>query len=578
MSDYAHMNKLSGNVACDVVSAKKYMTSKLVKTPKILNTMQVDVNGAGFHEGNITAKNLKLEGNLELGGVIVGSRDNTPMTEEQMRREQAYQNRVCASQEQYAVPLPPHLNNGDEERYPHKIASFAKGLPHNDLGEVIPEAFNAFVAGLNDPYTLDCVELVGDRKLVNPLCGYAFDTEGADSHAMDLAPAPTFDSAEQAGEMVEDYWMALLRDVNFRDYNNDVMVAAACTDMNKLSDFRGPKVNGQVTPQTLFRGNSLGCTVGPHLSQFFYLPCPFGVIEINQKASVPVAGDDFMTNFAEWKFIQEGNSPTRTQTLDSVRRYLRNGRDIAEWVHRDELFQAYFIASLILLGRGCPLNSGNPYLSTHPNQDPFGTLGGPDILATTAEVSTRALKAIWHKKWLVHRRLRPEAFGARVDRHKSGAATYPIHEDLFNSDSLDLIHSRHGNYLLPMAYPEGSPMHPSYGAGHATVAGACTTILKAMFDTENFVLENPLQPNPNGTDLNAYNGEVLTAEGELNKLANNIALGRDFAGVHWRTDNTLELGEEVAIKMLRDRKKMYHPSEGGISFNFRKFDGTRVTI
>ncbi len=37
--------------------------------------------------------------------------------------------------------------------------------------------------------------------------------------------------------------------------------------------------------------------------------------------------------------------------------------------------------------------------------------------------------------------------------------------------------------LLPMAFPEGSPMHPAYGAGHATVAGACVTILKAFFDT-----------------------------------------------------------------------------------------------
>jgi hypothetical protein len=36
--------------------------------------------------------------------------------------------------------------------------------------------------------------------------------------------------------------------------------------------------------------------------------------------------------------------------------------------------------------------------------------------------------------------------------------------------------------LLPMAFQEGSPMHPSYGAGHATVAGACVTILKAFFD------------------------------------------------------------------------------------------------
>jgi len=32
-----------------------------------------------------------------------------------------------------------------------------------------------------------------------------------------------------------------------------------------------------------------------------------------------------------------------------------------------------------------------------------------------------------------------------------------------------------GSSLLPLAFPEGSPLHPSYGAGHATVAGASVT-------------------------------------------------------------------------------------------------------
>jgi hypothetical protein len=44
------------------------------------------------------------------------------------------------------------------------------------------------------------------------------------------------------------------------------------------------------------------------------------------------------------------------------------------------------------------------------------------------------------------------------------------------------VHSLNGSYLMPMAFPEGCSQHPSYGAGHATVAGACTTILKAFFD------------------------------------------------------------------------------------------------
>ena len=45
--------------------------------------------------------------------------------------------------------------------------------------------------------------------------------------------------------------------------------------------------------------------------------------------------------------------------------------------------------------------------------------------------------------------------------------------------------------LLPVAFQEGSPMHPAYGAGHATVAGACVTILKAFFDTSSVLIKRP---------------------------------------------------------------------------------------
>ena len=56
-----------------------------------------------------------------------------------------------------------------------------------------------------------------------------------------------------------------------------------------------------------------------------------------------------------------------------------------------------------------------------------------------------------------------------------------------------------GSLMLPAAFPEGSPTHPSYTAGHATVAGACVTILKAMFDTQNTVIQNPLVPTSDGS-------------------------------------------------------------------------------
>src|SRR5258705_4787428 len=96
-----------------------------------------------------------------------------------------------------------------------------------------------------------------------------------------------------------------------------------------------------------------------------------------------------------------------------------------------------------------------------------------------------------------------------------------------------------GNALLPMAFPEGSPTHPAYGGGHATVAGACVTILKAWFD-ESFVIPDPVVPNHQGTALVAYTGpdaRSLTVGGELNKVAANIAIRRNIAGIHCRTDS-----------------------------------------
>jgi hypothetical protein len=53
------------------------------------------------------------------------------------------------------------------------------------------------------------------------------------------------------------------------------------------------------------------------------------------------------------------------------------------------------------------------------------------------------------------------------------------------------------SFLLPQAFPEGSPMHPSLPQGHATVGAACATILKAWFD-ESFIIPNPKVVNPQG--------------------------------------------------------------------------------
>ena len=44
-------------------------------------------------------------------------------------------------------------------------------------------------------------------------------------------------------------------------------------------------------------------------------------------------------------------------------------------------------------------------------------------------------------------------------------------------------------------------------------------------------------------------GNFLTLEGELNKLAANISIGRNMAGVHYFSDyyDSVRMGEEIAL-------------------------------
>jgi hypothetical protein len=72
--------------------------------------------------------------------------------------------------------------------------------------------------------------------------------------------------------------------------------------------------------------------------------------------------------------------------------------------------------------------------------------------------------------------------------------------------------------------------------------------------------------------------DVLTVGTELNKLASNIATGRNMAGVHYRSDGDqgILLGETVAIQFLKDIAATY--SEDFPGYRLTKFDGSTVLI
>ncbi|MEM1277648.1 MAG: bromoperoxidase, partial [Pseudomonadota bacterium] len=419
----------------------------------------------------------------------------------------------------------------------------------------------------------------------------------------------------------------------------------------RVSGFKGSRsrktdASGALDKQTVFRGSSPGVDVGGYLSQFMLIGnvdqtgtsgvedgrITYGALQIDQR--VPIATEtNWMTSWDDWLRVQNGNDVRDNGDLFAGgRRFMSTPRDLATYVHDDALYEAYLNAALILLGMGTPfdpafdaLSGGGTLFDTRPNftqekltrqAGGFALYGGPHILTLVCEVATRGLKAVRFQKFNNHIRLRPEALAARIERDRTFNATGDIknpksqinktHPNLCGAfiDLADAIKptvqaviakntadnpgdAAHATALLPMAFQEGSPMHPAYGAGHATVAGACVTILKAFFDTGTLFLKSKScnVPKKNGETYgyafkHYEKGDIpvefvvsddgqsleereidcpLTLEGELNKLAANISIGRNMGGVHYYSDysDSARMGEEISIGILEEQALGY---------------------
>ncbi len=387
----------------------------------------------------------------------------------------------------------------------------------------------------------------------------------------------------------------------------------------------------------------------------------YGSITVDQRVRVATPGRDYMTHWNEWLDVQNGADVIGAQDYvasgsgDPTFRFIATLRDLATYVHFDALYEAYLNACIWLLNVGAPVDPQFRHLLAGTRHTTgFALFGGPHILSLMTEVATRGLKAVRFQKFNTHLRLRPEALAGLVAAQEhvqslvdaaadqaeidAAMAIWPdptvfdhagLFRDALNADSggVDLLqkvrdrnqaqNALHAAYLsdptlspiagtdnlplLPMAFPEGSPMHPSYGAGHATVAGACVTILKAFFDEEACLVRrggvvkavppgdvDPVTdekvafvPEADGSAIDNKGAEFpdyLRVGDELNKLAANISIARNMAGVHYYSDyiDSLRMGEEIAIGVLQEQSIMYPKDPFRVSLT--SFDGKRVII
>jgi hypothetical protein len=597
----------------------------LASRPNPINLTSVNLTIATGNYQTVTAPGVAIFDNFNTGETSRTRRiDERRLSAREVRGEAA----ELAARRRHDE----HANNNDEVAYPATplVGNYSKSLRHDSLGDPIPASYATLLRALQseDPGDFEEILLAAGTpiKLTNPQAGLAFDVAGPDAQELTMPPAPRFDSEEAAHEMGELYWMAVARDVHFAAYATDGVIGNAVASLN--GEF--PRFGGTVpvTRQNLFRGIYPGEQVGPYVSQFLLkgnndTRKPDGLgrdadegyvshgAQVNDQRIVPAtAGVDYLTDFPWWLDAQNGVDKRGLDSFENTRRFIRNLRDGATYVHFDQVINAYYNAAWILMteptgnqlasATGFPQvnlefakNRGNPYDPPGTTMDSrtqagFATFGPIHLLQVLGEVLGRSLRAVWWQKWGVHRRLRPEEYGGRVHNQITGARTYPLHASITTSLGTGGLAPYFGqagekfptSYLLPQAYPEGAPTHPAYGAGHATGSGACATILKAFFD-ESAPIENPLQASTDGLSLVAYAGAdaaQMTVGGELNKLAGNVALFRNAAGVHWRSDYTesLPLGEAVAIRLLQEMTLGFNEDDG--FFEFTRFDGVRIRI
>ena len=521
---------------------------------------------------------------------------------------------------------------------------FGKTLDH-DPATLLPRraSVDALLAFLREP-SLARLEAVpraprSVRRLEDPGAGAGHEPIGQPH-----VSAPGASGGASLGtEMAEVYCMALARDLPLAALRagsaldpallpspagagaTPVRVAdlLAALDGAAAPTWPVDPATGKVTRQLLFRGTGPGEDLGFYLSQFLLLDVPLGNATLVQKY-VPERDAAASITPAGYLAIQEGATAPGTLNAGLAPRHVTTIRDLGALVHADPAYCLHLHAGLIAARAGLDAL----HLPDGTNSASFVDAGPVDYLTTLAAVSRAAIRVAWATKWQGAMRLRPENLAARVawietipaaDRapalarlladqnpavlalvrrwnadwarglHAAGAGddtNGPLPDDIGSAAV------QAGMAFLPLQYPEGSPTHPSFPAGHATLAGACVTVLKAFLRTHDDAgaplpwapaFGAPVVPTADGSALEPDPASpALTVVGELNKLASNVSLGRNMAGVHYRCDGDcgLRMGERTALSFLEAMTGAYYPAATRplVRFRLETFAGDLVVV
>jgi hypothetical protein len=532
-----------------------------------------------------------------------------------------------------------HSNSEEENfRAQNYLASFTKGLPHNVHSGLLRDAgdYRALLASIRNTRDATSVAAGFNGTRANPqwsaastlrfdqtdkVCirdwegihaGLDFSLAGPDAQSLTLAPPPALGSAVLTREMAELYALAQLRDAPlalFTPTQNSHRSALRDLSQRRLLEVRAAlqrlagadrtckasrehsglqqmlarqMLHEDADTDEIYLSQFLLCgTHAPHTDDVASDGMiVWGAQRFDQRVR-RAPNRDYATTWNEWLDLQHGadlchrgRHPHSMRTGDDFR-FITTARDLAAYVHQAAPPRIFMNACLILLGLGY---GGTAPTARWPmahglSRDEFG---GHSLFALLAQAANSAIAAARFQQYQVHRRLRPEALAARLEKFDHPHVTTPqlsamfadlVAAGIFNEDGRTAGRS---NRLLPMAWIEGSPMAPSYCSAYAAAAGACATVMKAFFDDDVLDITGngeycALLPTDDGRVLMPQElRQALTIGAEIDKLACNLAVGRCWAGVSFHSDIAagLDLGEKVAtcllneIRLLRSASKL----------------------
>jgi membrane-associated phospholipid phosphatase len=443
-------------------------------------------------------------------------------------------------------------------------------------------------------------------KLVDAHCVFDIELEGKYKSSFVIPPAPSITSLTAAAEILEVYVMALLRNYNFHIldpecifYDNIPTEAKTYRDTLigylNLPGIKGHlpyqefDSNNNITKDTLFRGIARGDLIGPYVSQFFYYETAIGNLKLEQKYQcldlseniVPdISNSKYHFGKTEQYFNEIWNGGLKSSALQTKTKYMTTILDLAMYINRDQIWEAIFVTASLFLSRGIPIGFHTKKRS--PGFARFVNLGPVDLYNLMTKATKLAMNSTWVWKWS-QLRPRPEEMAYQIHlakTHNDSTVNFP--EELLNNPILqEIAKYNNGKYLMPLGYSQGSPFHPSYPGGHATIAAAMVTIMKAWFNCDCLI--PAVVPDMTGDNLVMYklknNDDIqyLRIEDELEKIVTNCSHSRNMAGIHYRSDTEvgISIGEQAAISVLEDEVNKYSDE---IAFRFRKRSGEVVTI